>query len=73
MVKIYGDSIAVTASTGIAAFHISGTTLHSFAGVGLGKKSVTEHTAQIMSSQTTCERWRTTRTLIIDESKQRLV
>ncbi|KAL0093109.1 hypothetical protein F4703DRAFT_1827497 [Phycomyces blakesleeanus] len=28
MTQLYGDSIAVTASTGIAAFHIGGTTLH---------------------------------------------
>lgn len=32
------DRVAVTASTGLAACNISGVTLHSFAGVGLGKE-----------------------------------
>ena len=33
------ESVAVAASTGIAAVNIGGTTLHSFAGVGLAKES----------------------------------
>ena len=32
----------MTASTGLAACNIEGVTLHSFAGVGLGKEGVTE-------------------------------
>lgn len=34
------DRVAVTASTGLAACNIEGVTLHSFAGVGLGKQDV---------------------------------
>lgn len=34
------DRVAVTASTGLAACNIEGVTLHSFAGVGLGKEAV---------------------------------
>jgi ATP-dependent DNA helicase PIF1 len=40
--KTETDRIAVTASTGLAACNIEGVTLHSFAGVGLGKEGVTE-------------------------------
>ena len=36
------DRVAVTASTGLAACNIEGVTLHSFAGIGLGKESVPE-------------------------------
>lgn len=36
------DRIAVTASTGLAACNIEGVTLHSFAGIGLGKEPATE-------------------------------
>lgn len=36
------DRIAVTASTGLAACNIEGVTLHSFAGIGLGKEPVPE-------------------------------
>jgi ATP-dependent DNA helicase PIF1 len=30
------EAVAVTAATGIAACHIGGTTLHSWAGIGIG-------------------------------------
>lgn len=36
------DRVAVTASTGLAACNIEGVTLHSFAGIGLGKEKVSE-------------------------------
>lgn len=36
------DRVAVTASTGLAACHIEGVTLHSFAGIGLGKEPAVE-------------------------------
>lgn len=36
------DRVAVTASTGLAACNIEGVTLHSFAGIGLGKEEVPE-------------------------------
>lgn len=36
------DRVAVTASTGLAACHIEGVTLHSFAGIGLGKEPAKE-------------------------------
>lgn len=36
------DRVAITASTGLAACNIEGVTLHSFAGIGLGKDPVPE-------------------------------
>lgn len=36
------EKVAVTASTGLAACNIEGMTLHSFAGIGLGKEAVPE-------------------------------
>jgi ATP-dependent DNA helicase PIF1 len=39
----YGEKkVAVTALTGIAAHNIQGTTLHSFAGIGLGEIPLSE-------------------------------
>lgn len=42
------DRIAVTASTGLAACNIEGVTLHSFAGIGLGKEPVPELVKKVM-------------------------
>jgi hypothetical protein len=43
------DRIAVTASTGLAACNIEGVTLHSFAGIGLGKEAVPELVKKVSS------------------------
>ncbi|KAB8234539.1 PIF1-like helicase-domain-containing protein [Aspergillus alliaceus] len=42
------DRVAVTASTGLAACNIEGVTLHSFAGIGLGKEEVPELVKKVM-------------------------
>jgi ATP-dependent DNA helicase PIF1 len=47
------DRVAVTASTGLAACNIEGVTLHSFAGIGLGKEAVPELVKKVSSSQRT--------------------
>jgi ATP-dependent DNA helicase PIF1 len=39
MRRRYNDALTVVASTGIAAMNVGGTTLHSFAGLGLGTDS----------------------------------
>lgn len=55
----YGpEAVHVTASTGCAAILLGGTTLHAFAGMGLGSKPLTvkaEH------------RWMTAKALVVDE------
>ncbi|KAF8213489.1 hypothetical protein K438DRAFT_1502939, partial [Mycena galopus ATCC 62051] len=61
-------SLAVTASTGIAGLNIGGSTVHSFAGIGLGKESKERLAKRIKNSFQLRIRWQETRTLIIDES-----
>lgn len=61
------DRIAVTASTGLAACNIGGVTLHSFAGIGLGKEPVPELVKKIKRNQKAKHRWMRTKVLIIDE------
>ncbi|CAI2166155.1 2733_t:CDS:1 [Funneliformis geosporum] len=64
----YGsESVAVTATTGIAAVNISGTTLHSFAGVGLGRGFASELVKQVQKSVAARTRWKSIDTLVIDE------
>lgn len=62
------SGIAVTASTGIAGLNIGGSTVHSFAGIGLGKEPAESLAFRIKNSRRLRERWTFTRTLIIDES-----
>ncbi|CAO3621906.1 unnamed protein product [Cunninghamella echinulata] len=63
----YKDGVAVTASTGIAACNISGTTLHSFSGIGLGNEELEKLKAKVISNKRANERWLQTKVLIIDE------
>lgn len=61
------DRVAVTASTGLAACNVGGVTLHSFAGIGLGKETVPELVKKIKRNQKAKQRWMRTKILIIDE------
>jgi ATP-dependent DNA helicase PIF1 len=56
----------VTASTGIAAVALSGTTLHSWAGIGLGEGSKEELASKAKGSFAKL-RWKRCKTLIVDE------
>ena len=55
-----------TASTGAAACHIGGTTLHAFAGIGIGSGTL-EHCIEMASQEHRAAQWRKCRCLIIDE------
>ena len=62
--------IAITASTGIASVNIGGTTLHSWAGIGLGQEDAKKLAGKIIGNQKlekVRERWREVRALILDE------
>ncbi|XP_056912691.1 ATP-dependent DNA helicase PIF1 [Takifugu flavidus] len=59
-------STFATASTGVAACHIGGTTLHSFAGIGSGSAPV-EQCIELAQRPGVLQHWTSCRHLIIDE------
>ncbi len=61
------DRIAVTASTGLAACNIGGVTIHSFAGIGLGKEPAEDLVKKIRRNMKSKQRWLRTKVLIMDE------
>ncbi len=63
----HGALPAITASTGIAATHIGGMTIHSWAGIGI-KRSLSQYDLdRIASTEHVVKRMRRTKILIIDE------
>ncbi len=65
--KEQGISCAVTASTGIAATHINGRTIHSWSGIGVSSTLTTSDITKIASNARTAKRIREVRVLVIDE------
>jgi ATP-dependent DNA helicase PIF1 len=61
------DEIAITSTTGTSALLISGTTIHSFAGIGFGTESVEKLIDKIKSNFFLKRKWFSVRVLIIDE------
>ena len=59
--------IVVTATTGIAACHVGGTTINSFAGVGTGDMPLKDMLARVAGNQYTKKRWKGCDILVIDE------
>jgi ATP-dependent DNA helicase PIF1 len=62
-----GVKVAVTASTGIAATHIGGMTIHSWSGIGARDTFTQYDLDQIMSREKTVRRIKAAGVLIIDE------
>jgi len=64
-----GKKVALTAMTGCAALLLSpkARTLHSWAGIGLGREDVSVLVERARKNRQALERWRTTDLLIIDE------
>lgn len=62
-----GIEPAITASTGIAATHIGGRTIHSWSGIGIKKKLDKHDLSKIMSNRRVADRIRRAKVLIIDE------
>ncbi|XP_052896400.1 ATP-dependent DNA helicase PIF1 [Anopheles moucheti] len=60
------DGTIATASTGVAACLIGGTTLHSFAGIGTGEATL-QNCYEKASRPNTAQAWRKCKRLIIDE------
>ncbi|MDB5170107.1 MAG: ATPase [Candidatus Saccharibacteria bacterium] len=62
-----GKTVAVTASTGIAATHLSGTTIHSWSGLGI-RDSLSQHDLEWLGANDRLrKRYNATDILVIDE------
>jgi ATP-dependent exoDNAse (exonuclease V) alpha subunit len=59
--------VGITASTGIAAKIINGTTIHSWAGIGLGQESKEKLLEEVKDKKFKKRNWKKTQVLIIDE------
>ncbi len=62
-----GKKVAVTASTGIAATHLNGTTIHSWAGIGIKDVLSAYDMDALMQKEHLHKRFKSTDILIIDE------
>jgi ATP-dependent exoDNAse (exonuclease V) alpha subunit len=62
-----GKRVAVTASTGIAATHIGGTTIHSWSGLGIRSELSPDDVRWLKSNDRLMKRYNSTDILVIDE------
>ncbi|KAF8587962.1 hypothetical protein K439DRAFT_1269998, partial [Ramaria rubella] len=63
-------AVAVMATTGLAACNVGGTTMHTWAGIGLGRGSVDSlvRKVRVCNNGATQARWLQMRALVVDES-----
>ncbi|KAF8582635.1 hypothetical protein K439DRAFT_1350810, partial [Ramaria rubella] len=63
--------VAVMAMTGLAVCNVGGTTVHAWAGIGLGRGSVDSLVCKVRACNNSATRVRLlqTRTLVVDESE----
>ena len=62
-----GKNIAITASSGIAATYLNGTTIHSWAGIGIRDKLSTRERLKLVEDTRVISNYRLTDVLVIDE------
>lgn len=67
ILKKQKKQVAVTASTGIAATHIGGTTIHSWSGLGIRDELSVQDRAWLKNNDRLSKRYNSTDVLIIDE------
>jgi ATP-dependent DNA helicase PIF1 len=65
--RTHGIEPAITASTGIAATHIGGLTIHSWSGIGIAKALTKYEIREIGTNDRVAKRMRNMHVLIIDE------
>ena len=65
--KSQAIKLAVTALTGTAAYLLGGTTLHAWAGIGLGKDDIKSLIVKINKSKNAQSKWKEVDILVIDE------
>ena len=61
------ESVAITASTGVAAVPLGGQTLHSWAGIGQGSGTSDQLVSRVLTNEAATQRWRSAAALVIDE------
>lgn len=60
-------SVVVSATTGIAATHVNGVTIHSWSGVRLGIGGPQKLVPTVLKNSSAMDRWRRAKVLLIDE------
>lgn len=63
----HGVPVGITASTGIAATHMSGMTIHSWSGIGVREKLTDNDLIKISKNRNLARRLEKTKVLVIDE------